>query len=218
MRAFTFSAVLLAASATPAPTPNLLAQAMDPNPALGSYVAAATLEAELHALVPLHKTFTGTAYYQRPKQVIVFDNLPSALSRFKELASSMPTYAEASAEYAITPLSDDGKTSIYKLVPSTPGRRVKDLTLSVDDRTPTVVRAVWTYTDGGQLSVGQTYKTDGAFRLPAVERISARFPGYSVDGTLRLSHYRLNAAIPEGVFAAKQTSFAGPEPGRAVVK
>jgi len=187
----------------PVPSTDLLKRAVDPNPELQSYVASASLAAVLHAPVPVHKTFVGTAYYQKPKQKIVFDNATGPLSAFKELTESTPSFAEASAEYAITPLADDGKASTYRLVPSQPGRRVKSLTLTVDNGTGLITRAVWVYTNDGRLTFDQTYGSVGTFRLPSQENISARFPGYSVDGVLRLSNYRPNAPVPPAIFAEK---------------
>jgi|SRR5271165_4288085 len=204
LRAFAsalFAIPLVALNQTPAP--NLLQVATDPNPALHSYIASASLSAELRAAVPVHKTFTGSAYYLSPNEKIVFDNVSGPLSKFSQLTTVIPTYGELKAGYTISPIADDGRSSTYLLVPSTPGRRVKDVTLSVDDRAALVVRAVWTYTNGGRLTFDQTYASVGGFQLPVSEIITARFPGYSVDGTLQLSNYRLNAPVPPSVFAEK---------------
>ncbi|MGB8266936.1 MAG: hypothetical protein WCE44_11465 [Candidatus Velthaea sp.] len=195
-------AIPLAASIIHVPTQNLLQKAIDPNPGLHSYVAAASLAAELHAVVPLRKTFAGTDYYLRPNQKIVFDDVPGPLRRFRALASTVPTYQEVRADYTATPLSDDGTVSRYSLVPVKPDRRVSGLELTIDDRTALITRAVWSYTDGGRLSFDQKYVPVGAFRLPREETISARFPGYNVDGTLTFSDYRLDTAIPPAIFAS----------------
>lgn len=88
-----------AATTSPA-SPRLLARAANPNPKLSSYVAAANLSAALHAPVPVHKRFNGTAYYLKPKRKIVFENVSGPLSRFKGLASTTPTYEELPSEYA----------------------------------------------------------------------------------------------------------------------
>jgi hypothetical protein len=198
-------AIPLAAALAQTQAPNLLQRATDPNPALQSYVASASLAAVLHAAVPIHKTLTGVAYYLKPKQKIVFEGALGPLSKFKELTSTTPTYDQARAEYTITPVGDDGTLATYSLVPSKPGRRVKKLVLSIDDHSALVVRAAWSYTDGSTLSVARKFAAVGAFQLAVEETISARFTGYSVDGTLRLSDYRLNAPIPASVFAEKSS-------------
>jgi hypothetical protein len=192
---------VLGASPTQSPSLDLLKRAMDPQAGLNSYTASASLAATLHVAVPVHKTLSGTAYYLKPNHKIVFANVSGPLSKFKELTATTPVYAEARADYVITVVGDDGKTSTYLFVPSASGRRVKSLSLAIDDRSADVVRAVWNYTDGGRLSFEPTYATVGSYRLPVTEVISARFPSYRVDGTLRLSDYQLNASVPAGIFS-----------------
>ena len=173
---------------------DLLQRALDPNLTLRSYVATATLSAELYAVIPVRKTFHGIAYYRRPAHKIVFDNIPWPWTRFKEMTSMEPTYAEVISDYAVTSLVDDGNTSTYALAPRKRGARVESLTVTVDDRQALIVRAVWAYTGGGTLSFAQTYASVGAFRVLSLSHISARFPQYDVDGTLQLSNYQPNVS------------------------
>jgi hypothetical protein len=204
--ALTLAVALISHSSALAQTASLdlLERAANPNPKLESYVASATLSAELHAAIPVRKTFHGTAYYRRPEQEIVFSDASWPWSRFQQMASSAPSYAEIISEYAITPLADDGRRSTYVLNPRKRDGRVNELTLTVDDRKALIVRAVWGYTNGSKLSIDETYIGVGAFRLPSRASISARFPQYSVDGTLELSNYEPNARIPAS--AARPTS------------
>lgn len=112
------------------------------------------------------------------------------------MASTSPTYTEVLSEYTITSLGDDGRISTYALAPRKRGGRVKNLTLAVDDRAALIVRIAWSYADGGRLSFDQNYVGLGPFHLLSKARISARFTGYSVDGTLQLSNYQPNAYVP----------------------
>ena len=174
----------------------LLKRAADPNPTLHSYIASASLSAKLNGPLPLRKTFSGTVYYRKPVRKIIFSNVTGPLSKFKTMTSATPTFEQALAEYTITPLTDNGKVSEYSLTPQKQGSRVSSLRLRVDDASALIVRAVWSYNDGGSLSVDETYETVGAFNLPSVDTIAARFPGYSVDGQMRFSGYELNAPVP----------------------
>lgn len=180
----------------------LLRRAADPNPTLQSYTASAELSATLHVIIPDHKTFSGTVYYLKPKRKIEFQDVSGPLSRFKALAASAPTYDQAVAQYTITPLQDNGTRSTYSLVPKNPGSRVKSLTVSVSDSSALVSHAQWLYTNGGKLDFDDTYANIGAFRLPVKANIAARFPGYSVDGTLAFSNYKPNASVSPSVFAS----------------
>lgn len=190
----------LALSQTTAGSTTLLERALNPNPSLNSYSASTTLTATLHAVVPLQKTFIGSTYYLRPHQKIVFDNVSGRLTRFKELVTTMPTFEEARLEYSIKLVGDDGKRSSYELVPIKSGRRVKQILIDVGDDTALIERSVWSYIDGGTLVFEPSYETVGGFRLQAGETIKARFPAYSVDGSLRFTRYRLNEPISPSLF------------------
>jgi hypothetical protein len=180
----------------------LLRHATNPNPGLHSYTASAVLSATLHALLPVHKTFNGTVYYLKPKRKIEFQNVSGPLARFKDLASSVPSFGELTNEYAVTPGSDNGASSSYLLVPNKAGGRVKNVGVTVDDTSGLIQRVQWSYTNGGNLQLDQIYTKVGTFQLPATANISARFPGYSVNGTLTFSGYQLNAAVSPSVFAS----------------
>jgi hypothetical protein len=181
---------------------DLLRRAVNPNPSLQSYTASAHLSATLHVLIPDHKTFDGTVYYLKPKRKIEFQNVSGPLSRFKDLMASAPTYEEAVAEYTITPLTDNGTVSSYSAVPKKQGSRVKSVTVTVKDSSALVSHVEWFYTNGGKLDFAQTYTNVGEFHLPSKTDIGARFPGYSVDGTLTFSDYQPNASVSPSVFAS----------------
>jgi hypothetical protein len=191
--------VLLLATALPSPPTGLLPVALDPNPALRSYVASATLVARAHP-IPLARTFTGVAYYERPTRKIVFDSVPRALSALKTLETTIPSYTQATADYVIAPLGDDGKASTFSLTPKAP-RRVTAITVTVDDTAHLILHAVWKYQDGSTLTVDEHYSAVGLFRLQSSIDVSARFHGYSVDGTIRLTGYRTNVDVPQNVFS-----------------
>jgi hypothetical protein len=208
--AATLVASTAAATAPPAATKtasmDLFARASNPNPTLNSYTASAQLSALLHAIIPIHKTFNGTVYYLRPTRKIEFQNVPGPLSQFKELAQTTPSYEQAMLDYAITPETDDGHISTYSLVPKKSGGRVKSITITITDRTALLKTAHWFYTNNGNLLFAQHYHEVGNFHLPWKATIDARFPGYSVDGTLTFSNYQLNATVPPSIFASPSAS------------
>ncbi|HTZ56018.1 MAG TPA: hypothetical protein VMB20_13235 [Candidatus Acidoferrum sp.] len=181
---------------------DLLRRATDPNPALNSYTGTAHLSATLHILVPLHKEYDGNVYYLRPERKIEFKNVAGSLSKFKDLVTSTPSYDDAMTQYTITPQSDDGTHSSYLLVPKKPGSRVKSLTVRVNDQSTLIERAQWAYTNGGTLRFDETYTTVATFHLPAAANIAARFPDYSVDGTITFANYVPNAPVAPSVFAS----------------
>ncbi len=195
-------AIQAAGMAQTASSIDLLRRAVNPNPTLLSYTASAQLSATLHVVIPIHKNYDGTVYYLKPRRSIQFQNVSGELSRFKDLATTTPTYDEAIAQYTITPGTDNGSVSTYTFAPKKQGSRVKSITLTVNDASGLVSRALWAYTNGGSMSFEQTYTSVGTFRLPSNANISARFPGYSVDGTLTFTNYHPNAPVSPSVFTA----------------
>lgn len=181
---------------------DLLRRATNPNPGLNSYTGTAHLSATLHILAPIHKEYDGNVYYLRPKRKIEFENVSGALSKFKDLMQSTPSYDEAAAQYTIAPQTDDGTHSSYMLVPKNTGSRVKSLTVRVNDQNAMIDRAQWAYNNGGTLTFEETYEDIGAYHLPSVANIAARFPDYSVDGTITFANYSPNAPVSQSVFAS----------------
>ncbi|MBV8366137.1 MAG: hypothetical protein JO194_06525 [Candidatus Eremiobacteraeota bacterium] len=191
------------AAADTAPSLDLLAKAADPNPGLSSYIAAANLAATLHAVLPVHKSFSGTAYYLKPKRKVIFNNVSGPLSKFKELATMTPSFEELTQTYTINPLEDNGTTSTYSLIPKKSGARVSEIDVTVDDASALATRIMWKYVNGGSLRADQTYTTVNGFHVIEKENIAARYPDYSADGTLSFSNYQLNAAVDPAIFASK---------------
>jgi len=208
IRAVAVAALVATTAATSPPTTgqtasmNLLARATDPNPTLNSYTASAQLSALLHAVIPIHKSFGGSVYYLRPNRKIEFQNVPNSLARFRDLVSTTPSYEQVMQQYAVTPLTDNGTVSKYSLAPKKSGSRVKSVVVTIDDSSALLTSAQWNYTNNGTLTFSQTFANVGSFRLPSKANISARFPGYSVDGTLTFSKYQPGATVSPSVFAS----------------
>jgi hypothetical protein len=207
----TFAAAAIAAAtiaatsppaATHVPPLSLLQRASNPNPTLNSYIAQAHLDAILHALIPIHKTFDGTVYYLRPKRKIELQGVPGPLSQFKDLVTTTPTFEQVMEQYTVTPKTDNGKLSTYSLVPKATGGRVKELIITISDHNAFMRTSQWNYNNGATLVFTQTYMKVGDFQLPRKADINAHFPGYSVQGTLTFSNYQPNATVAPSVFAS----------------
>jgi hypothetical protein len=181
---------------------DVLRRAADPNPGLMSYTASAQLSAILHVLVPIHRSFSGRVYYLKPNRKIEFQNVTGQLARFKDLATSTPSFSKLRSDYTVTALGDTGTVSSYSLVPKNSGSRVKGIAITVDDASALIQHVAWSYTNGGTLQLTEYYAPVGTFQLPAKSDISARFSGYSVDGTLSFGDYKPNAPVSPTVFAS----------------
>jgi hypothetical protein len=176
-----------------------LQTALDPNPGLRSSIADAVLVAQAKPL-PVRRTFHGTAYYLAPTGSIVFADVPPLFAKFRVLSTTLPSYAQARADFVITPLGDDGKRSIFTLVPKNAGSRVASLRLAVDDAAGVITQIVYGYRDGSTLTFDEQYQTVATFTLVSSSAVAARFTDASVTATIRFSNYRTNVAIPPDAF------------------
>lgn len=183
------AAVLIPILVAQSPNMDMLRSAMDPNPALQSYAATATLSVHLR-FPPISRRFNGVASFLRPNGTVTFDRVPRAVNALRTLTTTTPTFDEASELNTISAVSDDGARATYSLVPNDVTSRVRSQTLIVDDQDGLISRSIWAYRAGGTLTVDETYTTFGIFHLPMAIQISARFPTYSVDGTVVLTNYR----------------------------
>lgn len=181
---------VLAWTISAAPAQNALLQAaLDPNPALKAYTAAAQLDVTLHAGLPVRKTFTGTMYYNRPTQRLVLDNASGALSKYKDMRMTLPSEDEIFRENTLTSTNDDGSMTHFVFTPKAQDSRVASVTLSVNDTTRLTHDVHWSYKNGSSLVIGPTFQNLQGYSVPAHEDIVARYPGYSVDATLGLKNF-----------------------------
>ena len=178
--------------AAPATNTALLESALDPNPSLAGYTAVAKLDVTLHAGLPVHKTFNGTMYYNRPTQRLVLNDASGELSKYKDMRMTLPSKEELFREYTLTSTNDDGAATHFVLAPKAQGSRVQSVTVSVDDGTRLIHDVHWAYTNGSSLVIAPTFEKLNGYSLPAHEDVAARFPGYSVDATLGLSNFNFS--------------------------
>ena len=114
----------------------------------------------------MHRTFDGTVYYLKPNRKIEFQNVTGQLARFKDLATSTPSFSKLNNDYTVTALGGTGTISNYSLVPKNTGSRVKSIGVTVGDASALIQHMQWNYTNGGALQLTDYYAEVGTFQLP----------------------------------------------------
>lgn len=173
------------------------------NPHLKSYTAAIHADVTLHAVLPLSPSLDGTYYHKEPnKDKIVFTSgLPVIAEQFSKVYPHVESPARWNDVYYVSVESNNGRDTVFKLVPRKHGR-IDHIDATVDDRLATVVQLRWNYVDGGYAVLDQTYtKIDGNY-LVAAQKGHIEVPHYSADMSSRFSDFRLNVPIPDSVFAS----------------
>jgi len=173
------------------------------NAKLKTYTANVTLDIKMTSFPYLSPELTGTAYYKHPdKRAVVFDTVPVLAEQAKKVYPRVEEPVDWPKVYTITPISNEGGLTTFRLIPKKNGR-VEHLDVKIDDANATVDGYTWTYKDGGFVTFEQTFKTIEGNYLP--EKLSGRveLPSYKANVTSALSNYKLNVAIADSVFAEK---------------
>jgi outer membrane lipoprotein-sorting protein len=171
------------------------------NANLQSYTANLHVDVTTHSFPFISPKLDGTAYFKRPdKTAVVFETVPALASQFKKVYPQLESPSEWPTIYDVTPVSDDGTTSTFKLVRKKNGR-IDHVDVLVDDKTATVTTMTYIYKDGGSISFTQTYDTiDGNYVIVS-QRGKVDIPHYNADVASTYTNYKLNVAVPDSVFA-----------------
>ena len=198
--------LVLAGAATmadPATSSDLYARMVQVNAKLRTYKADVHLDVALKSFPYISPSLDGNVYYKQPdKRAVVFDTVPLLAAQVKKVYPKLDEPVDWPKIYSVTPLSDDGGATTFRLIPKKNGR-VEHLDVKVDDATATIREFTWTYKDGGFVTFDQTFKmVDGNY---LVDKINGRveLPSYKADVTSAISNYKLNVSISDSVFDEK---------------
>jgi len=199
------------AAAGPNPLPAPLGSANDGlykrmtqlNAGLRTYKADVHLDVALKSFPYISPSLDGNVFYKQPdKQAVVFDTVPALASQFKKVYPKVDPPSAWLKLYDVTVMSDDGSTTIFRLIPKKNGR-VEHLDVRADDATATVKGYTWTYKDGGFVTFDQTFKTVSGNYLIDKQTGHVELPSYKADVNSSFSNYQLNVSIADTVFVEK---------------
>jgi outer membrane lipoprotein-sorting protein len=206
---FALSLVLVAAAVpagvradTPAGDPAAVyARMQQVNAGLQSFQADLHVDVTTHGFPYISPSLDGKAYFERPdRSAVVFETVPALAGAFKKVYPQLEPPSEWPRIYDVSPISDDGTTSRFRLVRKKNGR-IDHVDVTVDDRTATVSAMTYIYKDGGTISFQQTYAVvDGNYVITS-QTGRVDIPHYSADVASTFTNYQLNVKIDQGVFA-----------------
>ena len=183
------------------PKKNLLFKRMVAlNADVKSYTANFTFDVAMRSFPFLSPSLTGTLYYKKPKQAVVFDTVPSLASQFKKIYPNLDPPSTWPAIYNVAVMSDDGSTTLFRLQPKKNGR-VEHLDVKVADDLATVEEMTWTYKDGGFVTFDQTFSKVGSGELPQKLTGHVELPAYKADVVSAVTGYKLNVPVDDAVFS-----------------
>ena len=167
-----------------------------------SYTASVHADVAMRTFPYLSPSLDGTYYHKEPShnKIVFTSELPFIARQFSKVYPEVESPSRWTDVYVITTEGDaDGYTTL-KLVPRKRGR-IDHIDAKVDDKTADLVSLRWNYNDGGYASLDQTYGQVEGHPMVTQQAGHVEVPHYTVDLKSTFSNFKLNANIPDSIFA-----------------
>lgn len=192
---------LLPAWAGGQPAADVYARMQKVNANLKSYQADLHVDVKMRSFPPINPSLDGTAYYKQPdKNAVIFNTVPVLANAFKKIYPQLEPPAEWPRIYEVTPVSDDGNSSQFKLVRKKNGR-IDHVDVLVDNKTATVTEMAYYYKDGGSITFQQSYESVSGNYVIRNQTGKVELPQYKADVASTFSNYKLNVPVDDKVFS-----------------
>jgi anti-anti-sigma regulatory factor len=191
----------LAPALTPA---QIIAKITEQNPSMLTYQARVAVNFRLKSFPYFSQHLDGTTYFKRPDNFeVVFDRVPSYARGFEKMYSDIgdPTNWHKRFEIA-----RDGervvaghRDIVLRLTLIQRGMIDREIVL-VDPVKWHIDEMIWSYYNGGQISMTQDFRQEGEFAVLAAQHATIRIPHISAAAEASYSDYHTNVAIDDSVF------------------
>lgn len=167
-----------------------------------SYTASVRADIAMHSFPFLSPTLEGTYYHKEPsKNKVVFTSgLPFIAKQFSKVYPEVESPANWQQKYVVSMENQDGTYTTLKLVPRKHGR-IDHIDAKIDNATADLVQLRWNYNDGGYAMLDQIYSVIEGHRLVTEQTGHFEVPHYNADLKSTFSNFKINADIPDSVFA-----------------
>lgn len=185
----------VAASAT------LLARMAALNAGLHSYSATIHAHATMRSFPFLSADLTGTYYYKAPdKNKVAFSSgVPLVAQQFDKLYAHIESPSQWDALYNVATVSDDGRSTRFRLVPRKAGN-VVSIDATADDKAATVTSMRWNYENGGYADMTNHYGRVGGFLIVESQTGHVQEPGYVAELSSTFDGYKFNPPLSDSLF------------------
>ncbi len=187
-----------------APAGDLLTRMAALNPNLHAFTATLHARVSMRTFPFLTANLVGTYYYKEPdKTKVAFSKgipIPGVASQFDTLYAHIENPSRWSHLYVVAVVSDDGRTTVFKLTPRKQGN-VEHIDAMVDDRRATVTSMRWNYANGGYAEMTNSYGHVQGNLLVQSQTGHVDEPGYVADLASTIDNYTINPTLSDSVFS-----------------
>jgi outer membrane lipoprotein-sorting protein len=172
------------------------------NPHLKTYQAAIHADVHMTSFPYLNPVLDGTYYHKDPSldKIVFTSGLPGIAKQFGKIYPRIENARDWNRVYIVTQGGDDGKITVFKLVPRKHGR-VDHVDVSVDDATATTISMRWNYNDGsGYAELHQEFKQVDGNYLVVRQTGHVEQSIYKADIDSTFGGYKLNPTLSDGFF------------------
>lgn len=183
-------------------TLDLIQRAAAVSQSVKSYTASVHADIAMHTFPYLSPSLDGTYYHKEPShnKIVFTSGLPFIAKQFSKVYPEVESPSRWSEIYYISPENDaDGYTTL-KLVPKKHGR-IDHIDAKIEDKSAQIVSLRWNYNDGGYATLDQTYGEVEGHALVTEQTGHFEVPHYTADLKSTFSNFKINADIPDSVFA-----------------
>lgn len=188
----------------PADATALLQHMIGNSQGVKSFTASVHADVAMRTFPFLSPSLDGTYYHKEPShnKIVFTSQMPFIARQFSKVYPEIESPSRWADVYIITSEGDaDGYTTL-KLVPRKHSR-IDHIDAKVDDKTADLVSLRWNYNDGGYATLDQTYSDVEGHPMVTQQAGHVEVPHYTVDLKSTFSNFKLNANIPDSVFAAQ---------------
>ena len=199
--AFALGSHQFAAAQSAAPTA-LLARMIAGSAGVHSYTASVHADIAMHTFPFLSPSLDGTYYHKEPSRnkIVFTSGLPFIAKQFSKIYPEVESPSRWTHVYIVSIESETGGFTTLKLVPRKHGR-VDHIDAKIYDGNAQLVSLRWNYNDGGYSTLDQTYGLIQGHPLVTRQVGHLEVPHYSADLKSTFSDFKINAAIPDSIFA-----------------
>lgn len=178
------------------------------NPSLESYRARVHVNVRMLNFPYLAPKLDGTSYYKRPDAYeVVFDRIPSYAKGFGKIFNDVGDPGAWGKDQDITYQGTsllDGHPMLVLLMTKKIHSDILAYTLAyVDPQSYELAQMEWHYTNGGKITMMQSYRSEGTYSVISSQHAAIDIPHVRAVADSTYGAYQTNVAVDSGIFEAK---------------